>query len=343
MGKTKNYAVIDILKLLFAFGIVALHSGFLLNYHYGYYFHTVIFRLGVPFFFMASGYFLSSKIKSSKTKKQVCFLYIKKLIVPYILLSIFYIILNGIRFDAINGSYILNCLWNITILKSPTIMWYVGSLIASVIVILHIKDDKQLKISIMIATILYLIGLSFNTYSFYLNVPKLSFIYSFLINTFSNNSNFIFLGYLYLSLGFYIQKNEKILLKNNMIKIYITFIVSMLFVLFESIIVRRHIGLATNYEYFIGHLFAVPSLFMIAINVSLNINTKLIRDLSTNIYYYHYAVIVILILLSKNNQSIIMTNTNINYIITIIITLLFSLAMIYAKKIIRKRRYKNER
>ena len=61
----KNNALVDIAKIIFAFGIVALHTGFLLNTSYGFYVHTIIFRLGVPFFFLTSGYYLAKKNKNN--------------------------------------------------------------------------------------------------------------------------------------------------------------------------------------------------------------------------------------------------------------------------------------
>ena len=90
-----SYPFIDIFKLIFALGIVALHTGFLLNFNFGYYVHSFFFRLGVPFFFLCSGFFLASKVEE-KNKKDVFLKYLKKLFTIYLILSFVYLILNMI-------------------------------------------------------------------------------------------------------------------------------------------------------------------------------------------------------------------------------------------------------
>ncbi len=61
----KNYGYIDIAKLLFAILIVMLHTNILeVNNIYVRIFQHGFCQIGVPFFFVAAGFFFGSKIKS---------------------------------------------------------------------------------------------------------------------------------------------------------------------------------------------------------------------------------------------------------------------------------------
>lgn len=320
----KNYSSIDIFKIIFAFGIVALHSGFLLNYSFGYYVHTIFFRLGVPFFFLASGYFLAKK--ENNNFKKNCFDYIKSLLIPYLILSIIYLILNAFRFNDFTLGSLLNNLWFIITGRSQSVMWFIGSLILSTVVLLHLNTKKKLKIALYISFSLYIIGLFFNTYAFLLNNGTFSFIYSFLVGTFANNSNFVFIGTLFFLIGYLLEKEviKKSVFKHK----YLLLIISIITLVGESIIVKNNLGLVTNYEYFLSHIILIPTLFYILLGININIKTNIIRKISSYIYYFHYIFIILLILINNIYPNRILNNTTLFYICTIILTILFSLLLL---------------
>ena len=86
----KEYQLVDVCKLLFAFCIVALHTGVCVDVTNFFQWQVthLVFRLGVPYFFMASGFFLSRKILSLKTKeekKNAVIKYTKHLVPPLVL------------------------------------------------------------------------------------------------------------------------------------------------------------------------------------------------------------------------------------------------------------------
>ena len=192
----ENFALIDIFKLFFALCIVGLHTGFLYNYAFGYYVHTIIFRLGVPFFFIASGYFLAKKDVGTN-QKNICLDFIKKLLPMYLLLGTTYIILFAIRYNDFSASSLLINFWYLITGRSLSVMWYVGALITSAIILLHLNTKKKLLYSLILFLVLYIIGLLFNTYSFLLINGTFDFIYRFLVTQFHSNSNFLFVGFLF--------------------------------------------------------------------------------------------------------------------------------------------------
>ncbi|MDD2409903.1 MAG: acyltransferase family protein [Bacilli bacterium] len=326
----KNYACVDIFKIIFALGIVALHTGFLLNYSFGYYAHTIFFRLGVPFFFLASGYFLGKK--ESDNLKIKCFNYIKTLLIPYLILSIIYLILNAFRFNDFTLGSLLNNLWFIITGRSQSIMWFIGSLIFSTLVILHLNTNKKLKIALYVSLLLYIIGLMFNTYAFLINNDTFNFIYSFLIGTFTNNSNFIFTGTFFFLVGYLLEKNitPKYIFKHK----YLLLIISLIFLIVETIIVKKNLALVSNYEYFLSYIILIPILFYILLGININIKTNMIRKISSYIYYFHFIFIILLIFINNLYPNIILNNTSLFYICTIMLTILFSLLLLkYLKNV----------
>lgn len=83
MKKTVS-TTIDILKLIFAICIVGIHTQVLTNTSEvaQWYITHLLFRLGVPFFFCVSGYFLGCKLWSSRDYKETFSNYRKRLVPP---------------------------------------------------------------------------------------------------------------------------------------------------------------------------------------------------------------------------------------------------------------------
>ena len=106
----KQYAMVDVMKFVFACFIILLHlpssmsRPTWLTYDYANITEVIrtfvvcpVMRLGVPFFFTASGYFLFRKAERAENKKQVIITYIKRSLILY-----------GIWF-VINIVYVVEC------------------------------------------------------------------------------------------------------------------------------------------------------------------------------------------------------------------------------------------
>lgn len=324
----KNYALIDFARIFFALGIIGIHTDFLLQYEWGYYVHTNIFRLGVPFFFLTSGYFLSKKKAKGAIKD-----FIKRFLWIYLILNLFYIIISMIKVSDFTAANLLNNLWNLVTGKSLLTVWFVGALVLSAVVLMHMKTEKSLKISIVISLVLYFIGLLFNTYNFLLIGTELEFLYNFLVRNFTSNCNFIFIGYFYFAFGYYFTRSKLYKLLNNNIKTILLLIVGLVIVYFETVFVHSHLNISQNYAFFVGHLIVIPCILKLLISYNLPINTKFIRNLSTYIYYIHYAVMVLLALINQILKLEILTNNISFYFVVLIISVVISLLYMYIDNI----------
>ncbi len=90
----KENHTIDFLKLFFALCIVGIHTNLVKIFpseHTQWYVMQVVFRMGVPFFFVVSGYFLGRKLWNCTDRKEQWHCvgkYIIKLLPPYLVWSI---------------------------------------------------------------------------------------------------------------------------------------------------------------------------------------------------------------------------------------------------------------
>ena len=204
MKESKTFPVIDILKFFFALCIVAVHVWFLYDTKIGYYLYTMLYRLGVPFFFFTSGYFLANKVAGNDAKSKFNSI-LKKTFVRYILLSIICVLINLIKDNNFTIYTVLQNMYQIIIGNCWGIAWFLGALLYSYLIIYFIKDKKTMKISITIALVLHFFGLLCTTYCFLIKYNDYSQFYKFFIEKFYNNSNFLFEGFLEVGLGYYIN------------------------------------------------------------------------------------------------------------------------------------------
>lgn len=325
---------IDIAKLFFAFCIVGLHTGVFYNFPIGYYIHTMLFRLGVPFFFFCSGYFISKKVITCSDRKEVFFSTIKKLLVVYLLWNLIYVPISLYRSNSFTPIALLSELYNVLLLRSHTIMWFVGSLILSLLLIFHIKE-KYLKQALFGAFVLYLVGLLFNTYRFIFLGTQFEALIIWLTSMFGSNSNAWFCGFLFTGLGYYIALADSPSIQKksmqNVFNIDLLFCGIALLTL-EVNVVHHHLDVVTNYEYYLGHVLIIPAMFLLVKRIPISVPTAVIRKLSSYIYYSHMLVIVMLLYCTEKWNLSLLNNPTIQYITVILITVLISMAYHYGKQ-----------
>ena len=89
MSQNKTYFdFVNITKLILAISIVAMHCGLVPERSW---LMTFVCRLGVPYFFVASGFFFERKLRRD-TPKNAVKLYIKRLLLPYSVFSVVWIL-----------------------------------------------------------------------------------------------------------------------------------------------------------------------------------------------------------------------------------------------------------
>lgn len=325
------YPLLNIVKFVLAIFIIAVHTWFLIDYKIGYYLYNVMYRLGVPFFFTASGFLLAKKVKDNQQNRNTIFKdFFKRNVIIYLYLSCMYMVINLIKANNFSATNILQNIWQILIGNSWSIAWFLGALIISVFLIYYIKTEKQFRFFLILAIILYLVGLTFNTYSFIFSNTRLAFLTDFLTSKFVTNRNFVFVGFVFTLIGYYLkslkwQKIEKIDIK----WFYILLIFGFLVLVFEAIIIKKYISVLTTYDFFISHLVVIPSLLIISLksklNNLINIDTRIFRKLSTYIFFFHPFVLELLNILRAKEFFNILNNNIIFFTCVTLITILISL------------------
>jgi peptidoglycan/LPS O-acetylase OafA/YrhL len=304
----KEYQFIDFARFICAMFIVAIHSGFLDSIPHGLFIRTFVFRVAVPFFFICSGFFLGKSlynIDSHIERQKIILKYIKRLLIPYIFWSLFYLISSDILNNQFTISNVLNDIHNIITLNPPTITWFVASLIGPAILLLFANTKRDIKYLFIVSIFLYLIGLLFSSYNFLFTKSFMLDFNSFFINKFMTNRHWFFVGCIFVYIGYYIglYENNKIFKPN--IKLICIYIISLIMLFFEDkfIILRTsNIGLC---DFCLSQLLNVPILFILIKNSKLRIKNHIIlRKLSSITYYIHYFILSRLFIFNDNNSQL---------------------------------------
>lgn len=208
-----------------------------------------------------------------------------------------------------------------------TVMWFVGTLIWSVVILMHIRDEKKLKPILLLFTGLYVVGLLFNTYLFVvLNVPHMNTLARWLTDTFHSNSNVFFCGFLFTGMGYYLKKFGEPKNLRSIRNLWFAVIVSTAVLVGETWVVKRHLDVAVNHEYFLAHLVLVPGIFLILKSITqIKVNTKPIRTLSTHIYYGHFAALYAVIAITNYTHWKIFNSSIFSYLIVALSITVFCL------------------
>lgn len=249
-----EFIAVDFFRLLFALGIVALHLELMhdINKTLNYFIVQVLTRLGVPFFFLVSGFFLQKKIcKSQKVKE-----YVVRLLQLYIIYTILYlpqIIYGYIKQDGSPIQNLLSFIMTFFFIGSYKQLWYFVGLIVATILFYWLKNKTKLndRYIAVIVLILYVIGTIGNAYiqplKEYLDTfaqpNKKYLLLWFYFKVFETTRNGIFFGLPYVFFGYLIAKNKQKINRKNYL---LPAIASFLLMTGEAFIAHEMFGAARN-------------------------------------------------------------------------------------------------
>lgn len=157
--KTKEIPLIDILKFFFALCIVALHTGIcdIFPESVGWYIEHCIFRLAVPYYFVATGYFLGKKLNkcNSTDEAKLCVKnYSKRLMYPLLLWGTFGLIKNAAE-NIYNGksiAYILLDVGRHIVFYPLNAMWFcLACIVAAWLIYYFVVRRKNIKIAVLLS------------------------------------------------------------------------------------------------------------------------------------------------------------------------------------------------
>jgi len=232
----RNYDGIDLFRLFAAFLIVGIHTYPLrsVSVELNFFIVHVVSRIGVPFFLMATGYFLMSQYVSRTginrsvniagdtiNKSQKLHLnkhadisslikFIKKTGILYIIATIIYLpisIYAGHYYDRnVVITFFQNFIFNGTFYH----LWYLPASIIGALLIYLIGRKLSLKGVLIIAGILYVFGLLGDSYyGITVQIPILNAVYDALFNIFSFTRNGLFYAPIFLTLGAVIAQSKR--------------------------------------------------------------------------------------------------------------------------------------
>lgn len=305
MITNKNYKSIDLFKFIFAILIVLLHINFNNNLMINV-IKQYVSRLGVPFFFTTSGFFLSKKLNKNQPAFNVLKGYLKRILLLFAFWSLLYAPYNLYALYTMKGNiaYALISYVQLIIFKSPSYMWYLIALAVATIpfCLMYKKYFRQLFI---ISIILYIFGTFGNSYKEIFDIKYFDIYLRYFLTT----RNGVFFAPLFLCIGGKIQKSEKILLNRKYI--FIMLINSYLLFIYEVYFVQSQIQFGQDTSMYFMLPLVIYYLFVLSIRTNLDIKSTFLitflRKASTGIYCSQFGFIIIyekfLILIGLYNNS----------------------------------------
>ena len=287
---------IDLFKLFFAFCVVAIHTQLLKDFSesINWYITHLIFRLAVPFFFVASGYFYANKFlptSEDKTKRmEVCKSFITKLLPPFIVFSaiglIFYAIPLFLQKDNILIIIIIK-LCRTAIFYPRGAMWYIAATMLAVFIFSKFWEKR--KLLTLIAIISYFFALLCNSYYFLIADTPIAIVINNYMYIFISARNGIGVGLIFVGIGIWLALNKSKFEKKSTKTIAIMFFFAYFLLILEVIHTFRKPVLDDS-SLFISMPLVSVLLFELTKRIIMpytNATSVLLRKLSIYIYFLH--------------------------------------------------------
>lgn len=282
----KVYCGLDFFKIVCAVLIVFMHT-YCRDLKYGQDFVSIISNIGVPYFFIVSGFFYAKGLMRPKPVGGVKYAskYFGRAARMYVAWSVLTVPIAFLIIERAHGDYSLGLkvayfirLFFFT--GSIGIYWYVLALVYnSIIIYVAFKKNKEYLLYVL-AFAFWVVGMVYN--SPYNNGNPL---FQAIHVVFGSERNFLTVGLFYMCIGFFFAKNEA----------KINFKLGWLVMLFCLSVALR----GFEYEYLRLNAFQSVEavlLFLIGVNTKfgcLNEHSVHIRKLSTAIYLEHFPYILL--------------------------------------------------
>ena len=321
----KRYYSIDILKLIMAICVVAIHvQPFYARQDVCWYkFYKSLIYLAVPCFFLITGYFLGQKLNENKNDS-IIILQLKKYVKLYVILTAVYLPLTVYGYMCNNFSIrfsVLVFLKNFFFLGenyNSWILWYLLSTIYAFIFLwLARRFNGLLKNAIIIIVCIFAISVTkFSMNEMHL-ADGISSFYGVICKVFHTGR--LATGLFYINLGMCISK---VAVKH---KTKITCLISFII----GLLIEAN-ALQSGYAYEIARAICSVSLFVIVLGINIEESEKMrqigiiVRKLSSYIYYSHLWIwsILSILLYGENTYGMSM------FFLTIVVSVSISLTYI---------------
>lgn len=315
----KNNDAIDLMRLILCVFIITLHVPMLSN--------PILItvrdyfsRIGVPFFFSVSGYLIGRKLLDRPFDyKEIYYSQFRRILTLFFIWStIYFPYILYLNSKIYSGMQLALKLAQQYVFLTPAYLWYLGSLIIAIALSYFFR--KYFFIRFLFATILYITGAMFNTYSGLFQIYNNTELFVFL-----TTRNGLFFAWLLFEIGI---TSSKIHLNKK--SVYILFLLSALVYLIEMRYTSVHfLNVHDRSIYFSLPLFSfslIQILKMSTFKIKINKN-MLLRKISSGVYLTQYGFISVLTYFSMN----FLDNLTGDYIfiLTVFLSSAFSLIIVY--------------
>jgi serine/alanine racemase len=237
----------------------------------------VVARIAVPFYFMATGFFMDF---NQKDKVKAWLMHILRLTLIW---SLIYL---PFRLQAYFTGR-ANILMDIFHLGIHVHLWYLPASIFAVLALGTLIKRVQLKTILLLGFILYVIGLFGDAYYGFSTALGIQDVVDAYLSVFQTTRNGLFFGFFFVSLGYSFKMHP---LNIKPISKLLLFILSFS-LMFVEMLSLEHAGIPIEYNMFLSIIPSVYFLFSLCMEKTSTEKPKSYKDLGTFIYFSHFVVL----------------------------------------------------
>lgn len=332
--------LINLAKLIASILVVAIHT-MNPNADMGY-FVIVVSRVAVPFFFICSGYFLSSKLyyQDKSIRKKYIYKYIQRIFNYYLIWSAIYFCLRYKGYFKMKNllETIVMIIRDFLFIGISEHLWYLSAICVSTYILYLLTNKLKFKYIIIISSLLYLFCLLGDSYYGIIKGTILEAYFNIYIYYFGEVWNSFSQGLIFIVIGVAIKKYDLINIINVSLKKVIIFYVLFLF---ESYTLKSF-NIAKDNNTSISLIILSFYIFIIIMkcenegkNDILKKYSNIIKNISFNIYLIHPLVYIVISKIFNVMKINVLNNMYIKFLFVLIGSLSFSWIIEWLRKVIQ--------
>lgn len=339
MKQDLSYGGLDVFRIVAALLIVAIHTSPLTTYSAtaDFIFVRAIARVAVPFFLLVSGFFLFPRcIKGDAPDRVPLYRFIKKTGLLYLAAIALYLPINIYAGHFADGPFVVNVIQALLFDGTFYHLWYLPAAILGALITYGLLVKVGLKGTLIIAAILYLVGLGGDSYyGLVSEVPALHTFYDALFQVFSYTRNGILYAPIFLALGAWMGLKEYRL---GLLPSVGGLIVSLALMIGEGLWLHT-LDLQRHDSMYLLLPLVMFFLFQCLLQVKLVARPRL-RPLSMLIYILHPLAIIGVRGVAKvaGMQSLLVDNSLVHYVAVCLLTVLISVVLLQFWQAVQRRR-----
>lgn len=283
MSIKKDFQCVDIAKLICALLVVFTHTYCYDGGVIGFWIRDHLSSIGVPFFFIVSGYFYANGLSRASNKETYFKQYLLRLGKMYVLWSIITMFVTWQNIQTAHPEWplwllILSMPRSFFLVGSCGAYWYILSLLYDSVILFLADRYRKEKLIFLIGIIGFIIGVMYQS-----GVLNDTVLYTIIHVFFGSERNFINVGLFYVSIG-YAMKDISFSGKWKWA----------FFLMVVSIICGTIMEKLTSLRFM--HALTAFGLFVLSMNIPISMDVKItrnLRKLSTVIYLVHFPFILL--------------------------------------------------